>query len=69
MKKKSNILAYIAIALMITFGVMVLIDSMNYDEMLNSAPFSALALVRFLEFMVPSIILVMIARNLKKKGK
>lgn len=69
MKKKSNLLAYIAIALMIIFGIVVLIDSINYDDMINSAPFESLALVRFIEFMVPSIILVMIARNLKKKGK
>ena len=69
MKKKSNLLAYMAIALMIIFGIVVLIDSINYDEMINSAPFETLALVRFLEFMVPSIILVIIARNLKKKGK
>lgn len=69
MKKKANLLACMAIALMIIFGIVVLIDSINYDEMINSAPFETLALVRFLEFMVPSIILVIIARNLKKKGK
>lgn len=70
--KKENIykfLYYVSIALIIAFIIIVGIDYFNYNEIENSAPFYAFVLVRLLEFILPSIIIFIIAKILKKKYK
>ena len=69
MKKNYKVLVNIAIVLIIIFGIILFIDYIKYDELVNSAPFTANIMVRFVEFIVPSIMLLFIARYLKKKGK
>lgn len=69
MKKENiyKILYAISAILLSTFVIILGIDYFNYDKINNSAPFSAFVLVRILEFVVPSIIIAIIAKVVKKK--
>ena len=42
-------------------------DYFKYDTVLNSAPFYTFAIVRAVEFVVPSIIIFIVARIIKNK--
>lgn len=61
-----KILFMISIVLVILFGIIIINDYIHYDSLINSAPFSALIIVRFIEFIVPSIITFIIGIVLKK---
>lgn len=69
MKKENiyKILYAISVILLITFVIILGIDYFNYDKINNSAPFYTFILVRILEFVVPSIIIAIIAKVVKKK--
>ena len=67
--KKDKILYAISILLIIVFFVITLLDYSNYDATVNSAPFTADILVRALEFVLPSIIILIIALFMSKKNK
>lgn len=69
MKKENiyKILYAISAILLIAFVIILGIDYFNYNEINNSAPFYAFILVRILEFVVPSIIIAIIAKVVKKK--
>lgn len=57
----------ISIFLIIVFVIMLVIDYFYYDIRNNSAPFYAFILVRILEFLIPSILIFIIAKIVKKK--
>ena len=68
--KKENIykFLYIASALLIVgFAIRFGVDIFKYDSYKNSAPLYAYALVRTVEFIVPSIIVFVAAIICKKK--
>lgn len=69
MKKENiyKILYVISVILLIAFVIILGIDYFNYDKINNSAPFYVCILVRILEFVVPSIIIAIIAKVVKKK--
>lgn len=60
-----KVLYAISISLIIVFLIILAIDYSKYDTYTNSAPFSTFIIIRTLEFIVPSIILFLIARRLK----
>ena len=68
--KKENYykLLYVGIILLIIgFIVRLIIDSVQYNVFENSAAFYVFIFVRILEFIVPSIVLFLIARAVKRK--
>ena len=62
-----NILYVVGIILMVCFVMIILIDYINYDNIVTSAPFSTILLVRIIEFFIPSIIFFLIGKFLKIK--
>ena len=61
-------LLYICSGLLILgFCIGVAADYVRYDTMANSAPFYVFIMVRLLEFVLPSAILFIVAKVLKKK--
>ncbi len=68
--KKENIYKFlyvVSIFLIIVFCIRLGIDYFNYDTYNNSAPFYTYVLVNGLEFIVPSIIVFVVAKIVKKK--
>ncbi len=68
--KKENIYKFlyvIAMLLIIGFGIRLGVDYFKYDIHINSAPFYVFIIERVLEFLIPSIIVFVIARIVKKK--
>lgn len=66
-EKIYKFLYVISIFLIIVFIIMLVIDYFNYNIINNSAPFYAFILVRILEFLIPSVIIFIIAKIVKKK--
>ena len=64
--KKEKVLYIISILLVIVFFIVTLIDYLKYDAVINSAPFTADILIRALEFVLPSIIVFVIAKFISK---
>lgn len=62
-----KVLYIISIIMIVFFIVMVGVDYFSYDLVNNSAPFYTFVLLRFIEFIVPSIIIFIIAEIIKKK--
>lgn len=67
MKKIYKYLYIFSIVLVLFFIVMVGVDYFSYDLVNNSASFYTFVLLRFIEFIVPSIIIFIIAEIIKKK--
>ena len=69
MKKENyyKFLYVISILLVIGFGIRLGVDYFKYDTINNSAPFYVFILVRMLEFIIPSIIIYILAKYTKKK--
>lgn len=66
--KKEKILYVISILLVVLFLIIVLIDYSKYDAT-YSAPFTTNILVRALEFLLPSMVIFLVAKFLSKKNK
>ena len=62
-----KLLYVISIILVIAFSVLLTLDYFKYDVLYNSAPFSAIVIVRLLEFILPSIICLFLAILIKKR--
>lgn len=62
-----KLLYIIAIMLILLFIVFICIDYSKYDSLTFSAPFSAYVFSRLLEFILPSIILFIVALLFKRK--
>lgn len=62
-----RLLYAVSASLIVCFVIILGIDYFKYDEFNNSAPFYVFTLVRILEFILPSIIIFIIAKVLKKK--
>ena len=67
MKKMSKYLNILAIILVIIFLVILTIDYFMYDSYSTSFPFYTYIILRGVEFIIPSIILIIISRIMKKK--
>lgn len=69
MKKENSykFLYVISIFLMIGFAIRIGVDYLKYDNINNSAPFYAYVIERTIEFIVPSIIVFIVAKIAKKK--
>ena len=68
--KKENIfrcLYAISLLLMVVFITLTGMDWWKYDEALNSAPFYIFVVKRVIELVIPSIVIFIIARIIKKK--
>ena len=68
--KKENVYKFlylVSILLIIGFGIRLGIDYFKYDEVSNSAPFYTFIIERTLEFILPSIIVFIVAKFAKKK--
>lgn len=68
--KKGNIYKFlyvISIFLIIGFVIRLVADYFKYNSIDNSAPFYTFIFVRILEFIIPSIIVFIVARIIKKK--
>lgn len=67
---KKNIFKFlygISMILIVTFVIIVGVDYFNYNTFENSVPFYIFVFVRILEFIVPSVIIFVISKVLKKK--
>ncbi|MGM9912311.1 hypothetical protein [Floccifex sp.] len=64
-EKIVKLLYFVLIVLVIGFGICVLVDYLRYDTILNSAPFYIFIITRFVEFIVPSIIIFIVATLIK----
>ena len=62
-----KILYIVALLLFFVFIIMLCIDYANYNPFETSAPFYAFVIVRLVEFVVPSILLLLIGKIIKKK--
>ena len=62
-----RILYAISLILLCVFIVIVVIDYINYDAIVNSAPFSAFVLIRALEFLPPCLIFAVAAWICQRK--
>ena len=65
--KKWKGLYVISVLLLIMFVVITLIDYSKYDAVINSAPFTANIMVRAIEFVLPSIIIFVIAKFMNNR--
>ncbi len=68
--KKENIYKFlyaVCIFLIIGFAVRLGVDYFKYDNTNNSAPFYAFIIERVVEFIVPSIIIFIVGKVMKKK--
>ncbi len=68
--KKEHICTFlytVSLFLVIGFAIRVGADYLKYDDANNSAPFYAFILERAIEFLVPSIVVFIIAKGMKKK--
>ena len=63
-----KILFILSVLLLIAFFIFIVLDYTEYDNLTNSAPFSTYVFVRTLEFILPSILSLVIALILKHKG-
>lgn len=62
-----KILYIISLLLFFVFIIMLCIYYANYNPFETSAPFYAFVIVRLVEFVVPSILLLLIGKIIKKK--
>ncbi len=69
MKKENiyKILYLVSILLIIGFLIRLGVDYFKYDNINNSVPFYMFIIFRVLEFILPSIILFIIGKVIKKK--
>ncbi len=67
MKNIFKFLYGVSMILIVAFAIIVGVDYSNYNTFENSAPFYSLVLVRILEFIVPSVIIFVVSKVLKKK--
>ena len=68
--QKENIyklLYTISILLIIAFVIILGADYFKYDNLNNSAPFYTFIIARIIEFIIPSIIVLIIGKVMKKK--
>lgn len=68
--KKENIYKFlyaVSIFLIIGFIIRSGVDYFKYDNLNNSAPFYTFIIVRMIEFIMPSIIVFIIGKVMKKK--
>ena len=68
--KKENIHKFIYIVwifLVIGFAIRLGVDYFKYDNTNNSAPFYAFIIERVVEFIVPSMVLFIVGKVMKKK--
>lgn len=68
--KKENIYKFlyvVSIFLVIGFAIRVGVDYFKYDSYNNFAPFYVFILERLIEFIIPSIIVFIVAKITKKK--
>ena len=68
--KKENIyklLYAVSILSLIGFIVRLGVDYFKYDNLNNSAPFYTFIMVRMIEFLIPSIAILIIGKVIKKK--
>lgn len=68
--KKENIYKFlyiISVFLIIGFCIRVGVDYFKYDNTNNSAPFYAFIIERVIEFIIPSIIVFIAGKVMKKK--
>lgn len=65
MKKLYILLNIISLILIVCFGIMVIYDYINYD-VTTSFPFYAYIIYRSITFLIPSLILFIISRFIKK---
>lgn len=68
--KKENIHKFIYIVgifLVIGFAIRLGVDYFKYDSTNNSAPFYAFIIERVVEFIVPSMVLFIVGKVMKKK--
>lgn len=68
MKNKLYMILYsISLMLVVGFLITIVIDYKNYDPISTSAPFYAVILIRFAQFLLLSIVLAIFAIILKHK--
>lgn len=68
--KKENIYKFlylISILLIVGAIIRLFVDYIKYDDINNSAPFYILIIERIFEFILPSIILFIVGKIMKKK--
>lgn len=68
--KKANIYKFlyaISALLVLGFAIHTVVDACRYDSMLTSFPFYVFVLVHAIEYLVPSIIVFIVALIFKKK--
>ena len=68
--KKENVYKFlyeVSILLIIGFCIRLGVDYLKYDKITNSAPFYAFIIVRALEFILPSIIIFIVAKIINRK--
>lgn len=68
--KKENIYKFlyaVSTFLIIVFTIRLGVDYFKYDNLNNSAPFYTFIITRMIEFIIPSIIVFIIGKVIKKK--
>lgn len=69
--KKANIhkfLYLVSVLLVVGFAVHTIVDACRYDSMLTSFPFYTFVIVHAIEYLIPSIIVYIVALIVKKKS-
>lgn len=66
-KKIYKIMFAISIIFIILYFIRLLVDYNNYNPLFTSAPFYTYIIIRSLEFLLPTIIFLIIGLFLKKK--
>lgn len=68
--KKENIYKFlyaVSIFLVVGFAIRLGVDYFKYDSTNNSSPFYAFIIERLIEFIIPSIIVFIVGKLIKKK--
>lgn len=68
--KKENIYKFlytVCIFLILGFAIRLGVDYFKYDNINTSAPFYALIIIRVIEFIIPSVIVFIVGKVMKKK--
>ena len=65
--KLYKFLFFVAVGMIAGFSIQIALDLASYNEVVTSAPFTAVVLTRAVQYLVPSAIAFVIAMLIKKK--
>lgn len=64
-----KVLYILSLLLVAAFAVVIIIDAISYNSMMTSAPFYVFVLVAAIEFLLPALLVFIVAKIIKRTQK